>query len=178
MEMGITFARETQALTEAQAQALLAQAWESFNVVASRQDLRVNEERPGRRFGSALQDLMVAKRVFYAQKGFDGPGEYPPNTTFGGWEDKEWFYVRKAVLEPVSDYLRRSGVPLTCRPEAIWSDLKAMGVLDVRKGRQYDNVLKIGGQVHVVLKIERKFLEPEDEDGGVDADNHDNRGDM
>ena len=67
----------------------------------------------------------------------DSPRTPTPGTTSIGWRDGSDYILLNppAAYEAVHEFCQRSGEPFTFKQDAVWKDLKRLGITDCQDGR-------------------------------------------
>ncbi len=163
LNLALTFAEERGALDHGQAEEYRKAGWQIFIDLAANQGGRVEEERPGKRFIEAMNALLDQGRAVFWHKDETEPRKPSPGESAVGWRDEEGYYLLNpaAAYAAVHDFCQRAGEPFTFKQNAVWKDLKRLGITVCKNGRVTD-VVKIYGQPKRVIKLDENALQ-----GGV-----------
>lgn len=135
--MASQFALEKGAITDNEVAALRETGWRIFIDMVSSQSGRIEDERPGTRFIQVLKSMMDQGRAILWSKDDDGPRQPAPGTYPIGWLDGADHILLNppAAYGAVHEFCQRSGDPFTFKQEAVWKDLKRLGLTECQDGR-------------------------------------------
>lgn len=159
VDMALGFFEDTGVITHTRAQEQRDRAWDILIELGNAQGGRVEEERPGRRFLEGLKALMDEGRVVFSHKD-EEPGKASLLETQVGWrgEDDVLYLNPRPCYSVVYDFWRRSGEPLTLKANAVWKDLRRMGLTICEDGRTQGNAW-IWDKTRRVVKLKMKALD-------------------
>ena len=157
-DIAMAFAEEAGVIDHSEAQQQRDWAWDILIELGDMQGGRVEEERPGHRFLEGLKALMDEGRVVFRHKD-EEPTKASLLETPIGWRGEEGiFYLNPyPAYSVVYDFWRRSGEPLTFKTNAIWKDLRRMGLTICENGRT-QGVAWISGKPKRVIKLKVEAL--------------------
>ena len=159
-DMGVSFAEDKGVLTTEKAEEHRLSGWKLFVELAANQGGRVEEERPGKRFLEALRALIDQGRGVFWHKDEEAPRKAIVGELAIGWTGEDGFYLLNpsAAYMAVHEFCQRSGEPFTFKQNAVWKDLKRMGLTVCQDGRSSHNVWIYGGNKRVV-KLKKSALD-------------------
>lgn len=145
---------EHKVLTRKEAKALGDEGWQIFMAWSLEQSGRVESERPGRRFMDALMALKESGKLNIGNFQDEIPKIPTPGQVNIGWYDKEYNLLLNPEIaySTVRQFCAGSDEPLTFKQEAVWRDLKEMGLTEFTNGRTRF-VCRIFGNLTYVIKI-------------------------
>ena len=116
--------------------------------------MRVEDERPTRRFLGVLHTLLTQKRIVVLPR--NEPGDPPSgDIPFVGWYDTDFLYlIPDAVYQGVARFCREAGEEFPVRRERIMRDLKQEKLTLADSGR-HTTTIKIGDKTRRVLSLSR-----------------------
>jgi hypothetical protein len=160
LDMALAFAEEKGALDHNQAEDYRQTGRKIFMELAANQGGRVEEERPGKRFIEGLNALMDQGKAVFWPKDEETPRKATVNETAVGWRDEDGFYLLNpgAAYAAVHDFCQRSGEPFTFKQNAVWKDLRRLGVIVCQNGRT-GNSARIYGQPKRIIKLKEDALQ-------------------
>jgi len=157
-DMAVAFAEEAGIMNHSEAQQRRDWAWDTLIELGDMQGGRVEEERPGRRFLEGLKALMDEGKVVFTHKDEECTRVSPFETQIGWRGDEEILYLNPyPAYSAVYDFWRRSGEPLTFKVNAVWKDLRRMGLTICDNGRT-STTTRISGTPRRVIELKAKAL--------------------
>ncbi len=148
-QLGLQFAVEAGALTEAERAAWLKTGWEALKSGAEAQAMRVEKERPTVRFLEVLTGLLIQGKVHLERT--DGKarlGGGAAGDELLGWYDDGWLYLLfEAAYNRVARFLRDEGNAIPVKQATLKKYLIEEGVLHLPESRKDD------GRMTEVLRI-------------------------
>ena len=147
--------------TENEIRSLCDAGWKILCALATSQADRVDEERPGTRFLEVLSALYDQGKAVLWSKDDEAPRLPIPGTYPIGWsgpEGEEYVYLNAPVAyAAVHEFSQRAGMPFTFKPQAVWKDLKRLGLTQCQDGRP-TWVANIYGKRRRVVKMKQSAL--------------------
>jgi len=139
---------------------LTREGWEVFLRLSAEQAVRVEEQRPGRRFTGVLGSLIAQGRAVLWDKGDDEPRRPAPGETMVGWTDGDAHVLLQAdaAYAAVRQFCQNTDQPFTFKANAVWKDLHQLGYATGDKGRNTYTV-RIYGRARRVIRVERTALQ-------------------
>jgi len=120
IRLALTYAVTEEAITEAQAEALLEKAKAEMMTLARAQGEHVQDELPVIKFVNAIKAL-IAKGEYYIETTGKSPVD---NATWLGWADEDFYYLQSEITyNAVCDFLRKEGSILGLRKKALNAQL-------------------------------------------------------
>ena len=158
--LALTFAGEKGALAPEKFNELQDRGWTLFVDLAANQGGRVEEERPGKRFLEALRALVDQGRGVFSHKDEEAPKKAIVGETMIGWTGMDGHYLLHpmAVYGAVHEFCQRAGEPFTFKQNAVWKDLRRMGVIVCQNGR-CTNSARIYGETKRVIQLKKIALD-------------------
>jgi len=152
LEHGIISATELEELT--------GEGWEIFLKLSAEQAIRVEEQRPARRFADVLGSLIAQGRAVLWAKGDEEPRRPAPGETMVGWTDGDAHVLLNpdAAYAAVRQFCQTTDQPFTFKANAVWKDLRQLGYLEAPDSRSTSNV-RIYGRVRRVLRVRTDVLQ-------------------
>jgi len=155
MELATDFALGYKAITDSELQSYRSTAWDIFCQLAAAQASRVEEERPGKRFMEVLRAMHSQGKAVLCDKEDDAPRVPVPGTVAIGWLDRcngasSILLNPRAAYGAVYEYCQHAGQPFTFKEEAVWKDLKRMGISECQEGRNKGQSYIYGRHVQVI----------------------------
>jgi len=167
LDLGLSFALEVGAITPENKAERMAHGWKVLTTLALRQGAVVNTQRAAARFLDALESLMDTHEVFVVYKD-DMPGSDPkPGQKFVGWYDEDYYYLLPSALYiKIHKECNGAGVSFTFKPEAVWADLRRLGLTVCQAGR-HQNTVRVGSglqsEVKRVVQLKKEAIKVRDE---------------
>jgi hypothetical protein len=143
--------------------ALLGDGWKIFTELASKQNLRVSQERSGKRFIEALRSLYSMGMIKLISLDCSLPSSPEPGQTPIGWNDISNGFVYLAPLPAytaIYNYCNRAGEPFTFKRSEVWQDLKTLGYIQSKTEEPTDGKW-INGKTERVLWLKAEVLFPQ-----------------
>lgn len=158
LAMALEFMVAGGAATEREAEDLAKKGWDLFIQLSTEQSSRVEEERPGKRFMEVFRSLLTQGRAVVWSKDDDAPRKPVPGETMVGWDDMNGSYLLEpsSVYAAVHEFCGRSGSPFTFKQDAVWKDLKRMGLTDCNDGYRFQ--ARIYGERKRVVKLKKSCV--------------------
>ncbi|MBN1366614.1 MAG: DUF3854 domain-containing protein [Dehalococcoidales bacterium] len=179
LTLGLTCAMDAGALNKKQMDLITQEAWQLFNEMANEQSSRIEEERPGNRFISAIRavirkgtgilkdvnESLTADRMVEEEGTQQRPSS---NQILIGWKNinagKEAVYLDpEASYMAVIQFYKSIDEPFQIKKAATFDDLRRLGITDCSEGRNMKAVW-INGQTEWVLKIAYRTIFPKAEE--------------
>ncbi len=160
LDLGLKYAVEVGALSDAERVAWLGRGWEALRSGAEAQAARVEKERPTMRFLEVLTGLLAQGKVHLEHKGGKAKiGGGTANDELLGWYDEERLYLLfDAAYNRVARFLRDEGAALSVKQTSLRKYLIEEGILlppeNDKDGRTTD-VIRIGGTIRRVACLLR-----------------------
>jgi len=156
IEIFTNFAADVKALTPQEVNYLREQAWEVLLRLAKEQALKMQDERPTRRFVTALHQLISSGQLILLHREFKHATDLDVlqggTGTFAGWYDDEGLYLLPDVAwTAVSELLRADG-GLGLGKAAVFDMLVKEG-LAVPQNSRTTRVIKVDGKPKRVLHL-------------------------
>jgi len=160
LDLGLAYAVEVRALTEAEAQAWRERGWEALKAGAEAQARRIERERPTVRFLEVLAELLTQGKVRLEARGGDGViGGGAVGAEFLGWYDQEFVYLLPgAAYNRVARFLRDEGAHFPVKERTLRKHLAEEGYL-ARGEERYTDTLWVDGKNRRVLRLYRTRIE-------------------
>jgi len=157
VELATEYAREKGAMTDSESVSLLKTSWEIFCRLAAAQAGRVEEERPGKRAMGLWRAMLDQGVAVWWSKDDDQPRVAAPGTSPIGWIDNNsgssaFLLNPKAAYGALVQYGQKIGQPFTFKEEALWKDLKRMGISDCQD-RRISSLAWIYGKNMRIIKL-------------------------
>lgn len=136
-DLGLSFAVEAGALTEAERRDWQARGWEALKSGAEAQALRVEKERPTVRFLEVLTGLLIQGKVYLKHKDIKGRqlGGGVAGEELLGWYDENWLYLLfDAAYNRVTRFLHDEGSAIPVKQNTLRKYLIEEGVLHLPEG--------------------------------------------
>jgi len=169
LTMALDFVSESGVIDSTEAVEMSKKGWDLFVKLASEQGIRVEEQRPGKRFIEVLSSLIDQGRVVFWAKDDDIPRKAVLGETVIGWTEGEQYLLLnpQATYAAVHEFCGRTGEPFTFKQTAVWKDLKRLGYIECPNGRNQSSV-RIYGDLKRVIKLNKDaLLTGSNGDGGV-----------
>lgn len=158
-EMGLTYAQEVGALSEAGAQALREDGWRELLGIGEEQHRVVAGENPVELYLDALEQMLAMGVIYLRHKDFPDVGEKirPKQKTlsaeFLGWyDDNFWYLLPKAAYNSVVQFYRAGGTVFPDSVHGVKTKLDEQGLL-LRQGGRFTYRLRTGNEQPRVLRI-------------------------
>ena len=134
--------------------------WDVFLSLSAEQAVRVEEQRPGKRFVETLGSLLDQGRAVLWSKDEEVPRTPAPGQVAVGWTDGDGHILLnpEAAYAAVRQFCQHTDVPFTFKQNAVWKDLKQLDYIENSNGRS-SVTARIYGQVRRVLMLKRSSLE-------------------
>ena len=159
LDLGLAYAVEVEALSEAEAETWRERGWEALKTGAEAQASSVERERPSVRFFEVLADLLSQGKVRLEARQDGASIGGGLDSEMLGWYDSEFVYLLpKAAYNRVSRFLRDEGARFPVKERTLRKYLTDEGYL-VREGVHYTSVMRIGKKTRRVLKLRRAKAE-------------------
>jgi hypothetical protein len=152
LNCGLACMVENKVLTRKEAKAIGDEGWQVFMAWSLQQSSRVDAERPGRRFMDALMALKESGKLNIGSINDEMPKIPTPGQVNIGWYDEEYNLLLNPEIaySTVRQFRNNSDEPLTFKQEAVWRDLKEMGITDCSNGRTRYQARVYGNQTYVI----------------------------
>ena len=122
IRLALTYAVTENAITDAQAEALLETAKAEMMTLARAQGEHVQDELPVIKFVNAIKAL-IAKGEYYIEC---ADKSHVENATWLGWADEDFYYLQSEITyNAVCDFMRKEGSILGLRKKALNAQLVA-----------------------------------------------------
>ena len=159
LTMALDFVSESGVIDSTEAVEMSKKGWDLFVKLASEQGIRVEEQRPGKRFIEVLASLIDQGRVVFWAKDDDMPRKAVLGETVIGWTEGEQYLLLnpQAAYAAVHEFCGRTGEPFTFKQTAVWKDLKRLGYIECPNGRNQSSV-RIYGDLKRVIKLNKDAL--------------------
>ena len=170
---GLDFMAEQGVIGKEGVEAIRQKGWRVFLDLSAEQAVRVEEQRPGKRFVEALGSLLDQGRAVLWPREDELPRTPPPGQVAVGWTDGDGHILLnpEAAYAAVRQFCQHTDFPFTFKQNAVWKDLRQLDYLDRANGRS-STTARIYGQVRRVLLLKRSALEAaEDRQEGHKHDN-------
>lgn len=143
LDLGLAYAVEVGALTQAGAQAWRKLGWEALKAGAEIQARRVERDRPTVRFLEVLAELLAQGRVrLEARDGAGGIGGDATDAELLGWYDEEFVYLLPgAAYNRVARFLRDEGGHFPVKERTLRKHLDEEGYLARGSDDRYTDVV-------------------------------------
>jgi len=162
LTLALDFMSESGVIDSAEAAEMSKKGWEIFLKLAEEQGSRVEEQRPGKRFVTALVSLMDQGKVAFWAKDEGEPRKAGPGETPIGWTEGDTYLLLnpQAAYAAVHEFCSKTGEPFTFKQTAVWQDLKRLGYSVCNTGR-YQATTRVYGKNRWVVKLRRIVLQGE-----------------
>lgn len=155
LEIATEYALESKAITDSEAESIKNQGWDIFVKLALKQAGRVEDERPGKRAIELWRAMLDQGIAVMWSKDDDMPRTPAPNTFPLGWIDNTngsstFLLNPKSSYGALVQYGQRIGQPFTFKEDAVWKDLKRLGLTECQNGRSSTSAWIYGKATRVV----------------------------
>jgi hypothetical protein len=164
-EMFIKYARDLHAVSDEDAEALMALGWDTLLSIGEHQDEEINrEEDPLRMYYDALEQMLTQGTVYLRNVNSpDNPqtdkptkARQAPNGEFLGWYDEQyWYLIDQAAYNAVKGFYRAGGTVFPDSARGVKVKLRESGHLHPTGSEPYRYRLTVGDQTPWVLRIAR-----------------------
>lgn len=157
------FFEEKGILNASMHKAILDDGWKIFTELASKQNLRVSQERSGKRFIEALRSLYSMGMIKLISMDASLPSSPEIGQTPIGWNDVSNGFIYLAPLPAytaIYNYCNRAGEPFTFKRSEVWQDLKSLGYIQCKTEEPTDGKW-INGKTERVLWLKAEVLFPQ-----------------
>jgi hypothetical protein len=161
----LQFMVEKNIVTKLKAKALLKEGWACFMEWSAEQSARVEAERPGRRFINVFTTMHDSGRFHFGNVNDTEPRAADPGQVNAGWLDENGDYLLNptAVYSEVRRFCANTDEPLTFKEDAVWRDLKELGLSQCVTDRNRYRA-RIYGTLKWVIKIQKSSLANQQEE--------------
>ena len=160
---GLDFMEEYGVIDAEGVEAIRQRGWDVFLSLSVEQAVRVEEQRPGKRFVETLGSLLDQGRVVLWSKEDEAPRTPVPGQANVGWTDGDGHILLnpEAAYAAVRQFCQHTDFPFTFKQNAVWKDLRQLMFIEAPNGRSTVNV-RIYGQVKRVLRLRKSALQSEE----------------
>jgi hypothetical protein len=156
VDMGLSYATEIEACTQAEAAALRDRAWAALLEISATQGALILGEQPSHRFLKVLLTLLVQGKGVLLDRVHGGDAR---QADLLGWQDAEsLLLLPEATYHAVARFCRDEGAGFSIREERLRRDLEKEGLLDADPDRLTTTV-RIDGRSRRVLRVRRHLAE-------------------
>jgi hypothetical protein len=157
LDLGLVYAAEVEALTEAEAQEWRERGWAALKAGAEAQAQRIEWERPSIRFLDVVGELLAQGKVWLrAQYGEERIGGDAVGAELLGWYDDDCIYLLPGVsYNRVARFARDEGSHFPIKERTLWKHLTDEGYLWRMNGNRYTDRFWDGERRHRVLRLSR-----------------------
>ena len=157
---GLDFMEEHGVIDSNEVETMRQKGWDVFLSLSAEQAVRVEEQRPGKRFVETLGSLLDQGRAVLWSKDEEVPRTPAPGQVAVGWTDGDGHILLnpEAAYAAVRQFCQHTDVPFTFKQNAVWKDLKQLDYIENSNGRS-SVTARIYGQVRRVLMLKRSSLE-------------------
>ena len=164
LTVGLQFMVDKRVISRNKAKALTNEGWASFMAASAEQSRRVEQERPALRFLAAFQALRNSGRLHFDSLQETEPRAPAPNQVNVGWIDEDGNYLLNpaASYAEVRRFCNNTDEPMTFKEDAVWRDLKELGLTECLTDRTRYRA-RVYGVLQWVIKLRKSALDDEKE---------------